>query len=176
MRGSLAFLVLATLVAVPASAAKKDTLPDTRPPIFEALVNCRTITDATERLACYDSKVAAIDEAEKNDELVLADKETMKEARRGLFGFSLPKLRLFGDGEEDEDQDEIVATIGSAYQTGAGKWTIVLEDGARWAQIDDKVINRDPSKGMEIKIRKATMGSFFANIGGQRAIRLKRVN
>ena len=176
MRGSLAFLVLATLVAVPAYAAKKDTLPDTRPPIFEALVNCRTITDATERLACYDSKVAAIDEAEKNDELVLADKETMKEARRGLFGFTLPKLRLFGDGEEAEGESELVTKIGSAYQTGTGQWTIELEDGARWSQIDNRPLVKQPKPGTEIKIRKASLGTYFANIGGQRAIRMKRVN
>lgn len=177
MRSSLPlFLLAVAVVATPAMAAKKDKLQEARPPVFEALVNCRSITDAAERLACYDAKVTAMDEAEKNDELVLVDKETMKEARRGLFGFSLPKLRLFGDGEEIEGQDEIVATIDSAYQTGAGKWTIVLEDGARWSQIDDKVINRDPAKGMEIKIRKATMGSYFANVAGQRAMRMKRVN
>ena len=176
MRSCLPFLILATLVAAPANAQKKGALPDSRPPVFEALVNCRTITDAAQRLACYDSKVAAIDEAEKNNEIVLADKESMKEARRGLFGFTLPKLRLFGDGEEEEGEAELVAKIDSAYQTGAGKWTVVLEDGARWAQIDDKIINKDPAKGMEIKIRKATMGSYFANIAGQRAMRMKRVN
>ena len=178
MRTSLSLLILAATVAaaVPVMADKKDRLQDARPPVFEALVNCRSITNASERLACYDARVADMDEAEKNDELVLADKETMKEARRGLFGFSLPKLRLFGDGEEAEGEDEIVATIDSAYQTGVGKWTIVLADGARWAQIDDKVINKEPDKGMEIKIRKATMGSFFANVAGQRAMRMKRVN
>jgi len=170
------FLMAAAFIATPVMAEKKDKLQEARPPLFEALVNCRSIAEAAERLACYDTKVAAMDEAEKNDELVLADKETMMDARRGLFGFSLPKLRLFGDGEEDEGQDEIVAIIGSAYQTGSAKWTIVLEDGARWAQIDDTVIGKNPVKGMEIKIRKAAMGSFFANVAGQRAMRMKRVN
>ncbi len=178
MRASSPLLILAAaaVVAAPVMADKKDKLQNARPPVFEALVNCRSITDPQERLACYDAKVTAMDDAEKNDELVLADKETMKEARRGLFGFTLPKLRLFGDGNEEEGEDEITAKIDSAYQTGAGKWTIVLEDGARWAQIDDKAINKEPAKGMEVKIRKATMGSFFANIAGQRAMRMKRVN
>ncbi len=177
MRGSLALLVLAaSMVAAPALADKKDQLLDKRPPVFEALVNCRTIADAAERLACYDSKVAAIDEAEKNNELVLADKESMKEARRGLFGFSLPKLRLFGNDDGDSAEAELVTKVDSAYQKSYGKWTIVLEDGARWSQIDTQVLARNPARGMEIKIRKASMGSYFANVDGQRAIRMTRVN
>ena len=102
MRASLPLLIVVTaLLAVPATADKKDKLQEARPPVFEALVNCRAIADPGERLVCYDAKVAAIDEAEKNDELVLADKQAMQDARRGLFGFSLPKIKLFGnaDGE-----------------------------------------------------------------------------
>lgn len=176
MRGLLALLILAAAMAAPGYAQKKDKLLEGRPPVFEALVNCRTITDAAERLACYDSKVAAIDEAEKNNELVLADKESMKEARRGLFGFSLPKLRLFGNDDGDAAEAELVTKIDSAYQKSYGKWTIVLEDGARWNQIDTQVLARNPSRGMEIKLRKASMGSYFANVDGQRAIRMTRVN
>ena len=176
MRASLTVLVFVSTLAVPAYAQKKGTLPDTRPPVFEALVNCRAVTDATERLACYDTKVAAIDEAEKNNELVLADKESMKEARRGLFGFSLPKLRLFGNNDGDAVEKELVTKIDSAYQKNYGKWTIVLEGGARWTQIDAQALPRSPKRGMEIKIRPAAMGSYFANVDGQRAIRMMRVN
>jgi hypothetical protein len=176
MRAKWSFVIAAAFLASTSVAADKgDSLKEARPPVFEALVNCRTISDPTERLACYDIKVAAIDEAEKKDELVLADKESMKEARRGLFGFSLPKLKLFGNDDEGGDA-ELVAKIGSAYQNSAGKWTIILEDGARWLQIDVKVLNKNPAAGMEIKIREAAMGSYFANINGQRALRMKRVN
>lgn len=179
MRKLLAFALLAgACLSTPLLAQKKGALPEGRPPVFEALINCRAITGAEERLACYDAKVAAIDTAEKNKELVLADKESMKEARRGLFGFSLPKLRLFGngDGDDAEEEAELVTKVDSAYQKTPGKWTIVLDGGARWAQIDTQVLPRNPSRGMEIKIRKASMGSYFANVGGQRAIRMMRVN
>jgi hypothetical protein len=157
------------------AADKKDTLSDARPPVFEALVNCRAIADPGERLVCYDAKVAAIDEAEKNDELVLADKQAMQDARRGLFGFSLPKIKLFGNAD-GEGEGELVAKIASAYQANMGKLTIVLEDGARWVQIDSQSLYRLPKSGTEVKIRPAAMGSYFANIDGQRAIRMKRVN
>ena len=178
MRASLPLLILAVaVVGAPALADKKDKLQEARPPVFEALVNCRSIADPQARLACYDTKVAAMDEAEKNDELVLADKETMKEARRGLFGFSLPKLKLFDNADgKGEDVSELAAKITSAYQANPGKWTVVLDTGARWVQIDTQVLARDPKPGMEITIRPATMGSYFAKIGGQRALRMRRVN
>jgi hypothetical protein len=164
------------LLCAAAVFGQADRLTQSRPPVFEELVNCRSIADPTARLACYDSKVAAMDAAEKNDELVLADKSAMKEARKGLFGFSIPKLKIFGnDGKEDE-KFELVAKIDSAYQASYGKWTIVLEDGARWVQIDTQVLRKNPVRGMEIKIRAASMGSYFANIDGARAIRMRRVN
>lgn len=169
-------LIIALVLVASPTWAKDDKLTEARPPIFEELVNCRTIADPTERLSCYDAKVAAMDEAEKKDELVLADKESMKEARRGLFGFSIPKLKIFGnDGKEDE-KFELVAKIDSAYQASPGKWTILLDDGARWVQIDSQVMRKNPERGNEIKIREAAMGSYFANINGQRAIRMRRVN
>lgn len=174
----LSHLVLATGLVLVTTAAmgKDDKLTQSRPPVFEELVNCRAIAGAAERLACYDAKVAAIDEAEKKDELVLADKAAMKEARRGLFGFSIPKLKIFGNDGKEDDKFELVAKIDSAYQASYGKWTIVLDSGARWVQIDTQVLRKDPARGMEIKIREAAMGSYFANIDGARAIRMRRVN
>jgi hypothetical protein len=164
------------LLSCVAAFGQSDKLTQSRPPVFEELVNCRTIADPTARLACYDTKVAAIDEAEKKDELVLADKNAMKEARKGLFGFSIPKLKIFGNDSKEDEKFELVAKIDSAYQASYGKWTIVLDDGARWVQIDTQVLRKNPARGMEIKIRAAAMGSYFANIDGARAIRMRRVN
>lgn len=176
MHFKLSLAVVAFCLATAPVIAKDDKITESRPPVFEALINCRAIADSIERLACYDAKVAAIDEAEKKDEIVLADRASMKEARRGLFGFSIPKLKIFGNDGEEEDKFELTAKINSAYQANPGKWTIVLDNGARWVQIDTKVIRKDPKPGMEIKIREAAMGSYFANVAGQTAIRMKRVN
>lgn len=169
-------LASGVLLSCTAVSGKDDKLMQSRPPVFEELVSCRSIADPTARLACYDTKVAAIDEAEKKDELVLADKTAMKEARRGLFGFSIPKLKIFGNDTKEDEKFELVTKIDSAYQASYGKWTIILEDGARWVQIDTQILRKNPVSGQEIKIRAASMGSYFANIDGQRAIRMKRVN
>lgn len=169
------------LLAIPASAKDnkdKTLIPDERPKVFEELVNCRAIADRDERLACYDAKVAAMDEAEKKDEIVLADKAAVKEAKRGLFGFNLPKIRLFGKGDDegDEDNSRLTTVIQDARQDAKGRWVITLEDGAVWSQIDSEKVRRAPAQGMSIAIRKASMGTYFANIDGQRAIRMRRTS
>lgn len=172
--------ILALIGYVAASAApaiaQGNAAPEIRPAVFEDLLRCRSISDETQRLACYDAKTAAMDEAEKKDELVLVDTASMKEAKRGLFGFTVPKLKIFGNDKKEQEKFELVAKIDSAFQTGHGQWTIILDDGARWTQTDSQAMIRSPAKGMEIKIREAAMGSYFANIAGQRAIRMRRVN
>ncbi len=145
-----------------------------RPPVFEDLINCRNITEPSARLACYDQKSNALDEAQRNEQLIVTDIETMKEARRGLFGFNLPKLKIFGTKNEDEVQ-EINTKIVSAYSRG-NKWVVELENGAKWQQSDSEEFRRVPIAGMAVKIKKAAMGSFFVNVDGQRAVRMKRIN
>src|SRR5688500_4143501 len=87
--------ILGLALAAPASA---QNMPKTSTPkIFEDVVQCRAIADAAARLACYDRGVAALQTAQQSNELYVADKQAMKEARRGLFGFSIPKLKIFGD-------------------------------------------------------------------------------
>jgi hypothetical protein len=165
------------LVIIPAQsllASDKDKVANARPAVFEELVNCRSVPDPQARLACYDVKVTAIDDAAKKDEIVLADKDSMKEARRGLFGFSIPKIRLFGVG--DNEIKELMTTIRSARRDGDGRWHVELADGARWVQIDSRELAVDAKPDMPIKIRPAALGSYFANISGQTAIRMKRVN
>ncbi|MFS0735709.1 hypothetical protein ABC347_01550 [Sphingomonas sp. 1P06PA] len=160
-----------------ASAADK---PGARPKILSDLVGCRALTDAAERLACYDRGVAALDTAEQAKDVVVVDRAQVRQARRSLFGLSLPSLKIFGnsdDGKEAEAFKEIETTIKSASYNGqTQRWTIVLEDGARWTQTETKRFRRDPKPGMKIKIREALMGSYFANVGEQQATRMQRIN
>lgn len=170
-------VVVTTSCVVPAFG--KDAQP--RPEILQTLVNCRTVADSAARLTCYDTQVARLDAAESRKELVVVDKEEIKKARRGLFGLSLPDLGgLFGGGDEKKDEplgsvSEIESTIKSARTDQFGNWSIVIADGARWVQTEPKSM-RDPKLGQPIKIRKAALGSFMANINGQTGFKVKRVN
>jgi hypothetical protein len=158
-------------LAVPAHAKDAELK---RPKLFDDLIECRAITDTAARLVCYDQKVAEIDAAEKNDELVVADKADVKEAERGLFGLDLPKIKLFG-GDKNEALKDLTATIKSARQSAYGKWLLTLEDGALWQQTDDVSLNKDPKSGATIVIKTAALGSYMAKVDGGRAFRVKRI-
>ena len=163
--------VLGLAVAGPAAAQK---MPKTATPkLFEEVVNCRTIQDSAQRLACYDRNVAALETAQKSNELYVADKAAMKEARRGLFGFSLPNLKIFGD-EDLGDLDELETTI-AGVSTGQRGYVITLPDGARWMQTDKKYMDK-PKVGAKIKIEKAALGSYMASINNKPGFRVERIN
>ncbi len=170
----------ALLTALPASALAKDDGENTPPPaIFQDVIDCQKVTDTTARLSCYDQKVSTLAAAQESREVVIADREQIKEARRGLFGFSLPKIRLFGGGSDDKDKEERIqelqTTITSAREFGYGKWLLTLEEGGRWQQTDSIRLNAEPRSGDTILIKTAAMGSYLASINGQRSIRVKRV-
>lgn len=175
------------LVAAPAAAADKpkEAAPAANPAVVQKLLDCRALTDPTARLACLDAGVAALAGAVESREVLVADKEQVKKARRGLFGLSLPSFNLFGTDKEElaagEKKDErgalteIEATITSARPSRTAGWRFVLDDGSVWLQTDNEGFRRDPRAGMKIRIRKAALGSYFANVDGQTAVRVKRV-
>jgi hypothetical protein len=157
--------------ALPAQA-KDDPDPATPPPVFQAVIDCKVIADPTARLACYDKAVSAMDAAREAKDLVIADRSTMREAKRGLFGLSLPKLKLFG-GSDSEEVSEVESTISAISRGRDGYYVFTLQDGARWKQTEGR--DTFPKVGQSIKIRKAMMGSFMANVNDRTAIRVVRL-
>ena len=158
-----------------AFAKNEKAAPLVKPVIFDNVVKCRQIVDPTERLACFDTNVATLDAAQSSEEIFVTDRESVTEARRGLFGFKLPKLKIFGDSGETQI-DQLEATIAKAFQNANGNWIITLDDGAKWQQIDTRTLPRDPRSGMPILIKKAALGSYFVKVDNQIAIRMTRVN
>lgn len=168
---TISFAAGATFCASPVFADQK--MPS-RPEIFQKLVDCRKEPDSTLRLACFDSQIAKFEAAENSRQIILVDKGQVKEAKKGLFGFSIPKIP-FLTGDDSDAPDFIEATIASVRQTGDGMWQFRLADGANWRQIETKSIP-DPKAGDPIRIRKAALGSYLANIKGRTAIRVRRDN
>lgn len=148
-----------------------------RPEVVNKVFACKDITESQARLECYDSSVDDLLKATDANEIVVADQAQIKEAKRGLFGLRLPNLKIFGNGNDGDDADtKITANIVRVGKQGRRKWIMVLDNGARWVQTDTKRLSRDPRKGSEIVIRNAAAGSFLANIDGQTAIRVRRIN
>ena len=172
--------VLALILSAGEGGAKaRDDAPAARPELFRKLVDCRSVADSAARLACYDTTVSALDAAEQKRELVVVDKGQVRTARRSLFGFALPNLSIFGGGDaedkkEAEEFSSIETKIRSAYRNAAGRWVITIDEGAQWLQIDSRDLAREPRAGLPIKISKAALGSYFAKVDGQIAIRMKR--
>jgi hypothetical protein len=163
----IAILSAAAAVAAPAAAQESDA--GAAPAVFQQVIDCRTIADSAKRLACFDNSVAALEQATAKKDLFVADRAKVRETKKGLFGLSLPSVKLFGDGDE---LDEIEGKVAGLSNTSRGKWVFMLEDGARWEQTDTRAIY--PEKGDRIRIRRAAMGSFLANVGGSTAFRVSR--
>ena len=135
---------------------------------------CRKLTDRDARLDCFDRETATIDEAIARKDIVVVDREAVRETRKSLFGFELPKLPFFGGDDKDEPaQTEITAKIASANTIGNGRWQITLDTGAIWQTTESSVL-LDPHPGDSVRIRRAAMGGYFMNVSGERAVRARR--
>jgi hypothetical protein len=176
MKLALAAAAIAASLALPAFA--KEIPAQETPQAVQQLLDCRAVTDASERLACYDRQVAALDQAQRDKQLVIVDREQIKEAKRGLFGFSLPKIKLFGDGDDNDEEQvkELTSTLERASQMANGRWSFYLPDGAHWVQIDSQETFWQAKAGDEIVIKRGPLGNYMANVAGHRGIRVSRVD
>ena len=173
MKSTVAALALAALVAQPALA--KDKKQSAPPAVYQAVVDCRGIADAAQRLACFDRTVGEMAKAGEDKNLVVLDREAMRETRKGLFGFNLPKLKLFGGGNDDDQEvTEIDSTISGIRTDDDGMPLFTIADGAKWKQTEGR--NVYPKVGDPIRIRKATLGSYMANVNKRAAVRVMRLN
>lgn len=176
MRTRLLLAAAALALTGIGTATAKDKAPPPAPQAYKDLVQCKEIADPAARLACFDERVGKLEQAAASGELVVSDRATVKEAQRGLFGFRLPSLKLFGGSEDGKDEIQSVeGVVASARPFGYGSWRITLQDGSTWEQIDDERPVFDPAKGDKVKVYKAALGTYKMNISGQRAIKVRRV-
>ena len=138
-----------------------------RAPALQSVLDCRKIADGAERLACFDNTVAAMEQAEASGDLVSVDREQRRAARRQAFGLPLPTLSFLDRGEKPEEVDRLVEKVVKATQDPYGKWTLRLESGAVWRQIDDTNVDNPPHVGSSVEIRRGALGSFTLKVDGQ---------
>jgi hypothetical protein len=143
-------------------------------PAVQAVLACRSITDDTQRLACFDRATAAMGDAEVKGDLLTLDREQRRAVRQQAFGLPLPAMDLFNKGEKPEEVNRLTATVAAASQNPYGKWILRLDDGAVWRQIDDNEPIKEPRKGSTVVIKKGVLGSFFIDIDGEAGFRAHR--
>jgi len=165
----------ALLLAAPGVEAKKPEAGPP-PPQVNALLACRSITDGAERLACYDKNAAAVGEAVAKRELVVFDRASVQKTKRGLFGFSIPNLGIFGDDDNEVEIKQVEGTITGFSFNADGGYIFRLADGSRWTQMDGKPIALPPRNGDKVVIRKGALGSYSLSVDKQPGVKVKRIN
>ena len=170
------FLLITAVFAVIAgtSADARKPVSSATPANMQRLLGCRSIQDSAQRLACFDRETAAVDQAIAKRDLVMIDKARATQAKRSLFGFSIPDFGgLFGGG--DDDVKEISSTVTAFSHNAYTGWTIKLADGSTWGQVDDAQLGLPPAKGQKVVVHRGTLGAFFLRLNGQPGYRVKRI-
>ncbi|KQX21732.1 hypothetical protein ASD39_00685 [Sphingomonas sp. Root50] len=168
-------LAVASSLAAAASAEKTHEPPE----LFRNLLNCRAIADSAARLACYDQSTSALEQAEAKKDLVVVDRKQIRETKKSLFGFTLPKIGLFGgSGDEKADEKDEVVELESSVEAvrpiGGGNFSLRLaKDAGTWETMS--TINDAPRSGDKVRIRKAMLGSYLGQVGINRGVRFRRV-
>jgi len=150
-----------------------------QPALFEALVRCRALAEAAARLQCFDEAAAALDQAAQRRDIVVVDRGQVRESRRRLFGLALPRLPIFGGGDDDgrpdpEEITQLEGTVARASQDGYGHWVVRLQDESLWVQTDNNPLALRPRPGQPVLIRRAALGSYVMRVNGQPGIRVRR--
>lgn len=145
--------------------------------LIAELAACRPLTDDAQRLACLDRAAAALVDAQAANEVVLVDRAAVRDAKRAVFGFSLPSIRLFDDEEGDEAEQvrSLSGTLAQVRPFSRGLHLFVLDDGSQW-QTTEARTNFFPRAGDPFTITAGTLGSYNARVDGSRSVRVKRVN
>ncbi len=173
-RLALTLTVTAGLLLGLGAPAAAQTAAPARPELLSRLVGCRAVSDSAARLACYDQTTEALDTAERQGQVVVVDRAQVTAARRQLFGFQLPSITLFDQGDAAEPINQIETTLSRAVMVGEGRWLFTLADGTAWRQIDSESVNFRNRAGEAVRVRKASLGSYLLTTGGSRAVRVRR--
>lgn len=159
--------------AVPATA-KERTLPNS--PLVAALANCQKIADGAARLACYDKAVPAIVTASNSGDIRVVDRESVRKARRSLFGFSLPSIPFFDSGDDkDAPPAKLDSTIVNFSSIGNGFYRFTIADEKAVWESTEALNVRDAKPGEPIIITRSRIGGYWAKIGNRRELRVRRI-
>ncbi len=176
MRVFVGSVAIATLLGTAAFAAR--TGPDKPAAVIQKIEDCRGIATDTARLVCYDDAAKGLAEATARKDIVVLDREAVKETRKGLFGFSLPHLPFFGGGTDKHGNDkeqvnEVDLVIKTVHAIG-DKFRIVMDDDSTWETVEPMPF-KDPKPGQKIHIERGALGNYFLKPEGGRAVRGRRV-
>jgi hypothetical protein len=181
MPRKLGYLVGAIMIALlPQPGVAAEAEAGRVPPAVAKLSQCKALKDDAARLACFDRETDVLIAAVDQGEVKVVDREQAKTMRRSLFGFNLPKLGLFGGGNNDASNEDIAvldSTITSLSALPRGRWQFsIAEGGAHWETTDAPSRLVTPKVGQKVQLERAALGSYWIRFNGQRGVKGRRVN
>lgn len=142
--------------------------------VIDEIIACKAIATDAARLFCYDRAAGKLAEATAKGDVRIIDREDVRETRRSLFGFDLPKLPFFkGDDSAADTPVELDTVLRSAQPAGQGKFRLTMDDGAVWATTEP--LPRDPKAGAKVHLKRGALGNYFITVGSMRSVRAQRV-
>lgn len=141
---SLAIVGSAILLTSSGVAAKSD--PNAAR-LLDGLEQCTQLADAAQRLACFDERIAALKQARKENKA------------------------LFAPNPQPAKFVTIDATAVSVAELAPGSWLLVLSDHSVWRTTD--IVTFVPESGAKVHVFKGAIGNYMANIGSERAVRVR---
>ncbi len=138
---------------------------------LDALRSCRAIADAAARTACYDRATDDLLAASERRQIVILDKSEVRSARRGLFGFALPRIPFLDNASTKEEAAEIsrlTTKISSVRRTEYGKFRFRLDDGALWETVESSSDLTEMRSGETITLVRGMFGAYFLEKGRTR--------
>jgi hypothetical protein len=156
-------------------ASTSPKAPADRAAAFDKVAACRKIADSTQRLACFDGAVAALEAAEKSGDVVVVDRAQIHEAKRQAFGLeNVDAFKIFNRGDRPEVIQKITGEIASAVQDGSGRWVLTTADDQVWREAEAETFYPEPRAGDHFQIRQGMLGSYFITINNNVAFKVHR--
>lgn len=179
MRKAILSVSLAATVAliVAGGAAAKERNPPRKSPLVNAIAACRQIADPTQRLACFDKASGDLVAATEKGDVSVVDRADLRQARRSLFGFNMPKLPFFsGDKSADDVSDKLVSKVTAVKALPHDRYVVRLADGnALWETLESYGAFHAPRVGDSVEVNRGPLGSYVLRFGKQRGVKGRRV-
>ncbi len=170
------FVLALALVGGPVLA--DEPKPDGPPQLFRELLDCKSVADPAARLGCFDQRVAALEAATQKKDIMIADREQVRNARRGLFGFAAPIGKLLGFGGDDDENEEAVKrleTTVTSVSSRSGNLILRFAEAGTWEQTDRNSFPLAPEPGNKAVITRGALGSYFVSVDGMAGLKFRRV-
>ncbi|HEX6073175.1 MAG TPA: hypothetical protein VFY95_09235 [Sphingomicrobium sp.] len=171
-------LSIATALAAAAAPAPAANPKMGQSQLVTAIQNCQAVKDNAARLACYDQAASALVTATTRGDVAIVDRTQVKQVRRSLFGFSLPSFPFFSGSKNrdaDDEPKELNTTLASFQPIANGFIRFGLaEPQSTWESTEPSDIFA-PKIGAKVLITHGALGSYWAEIGAYRAVKVRRI-